>query len=439
MVVSTEVEKVDGIPPRATAWRHRMSSIARESSGKCEMAGLSTLRLLVVQHKARSAEAKVVATLLAAMQENMGDGSENRVVIIQFGHADLTGSDPLRAIAGVEVVSFDIHGELGVPQSLGNKIRSTIRFLLTLPRVVAVSRTFGPGVIYSSQQHWDVRVAVVLSAILRRPHVIHLHYVPGPWLRREVLWRLRHCAQVICVSEFIRRKAISVGVSSERTTVLLNVLSSTAQGEAIPRSDARASLCAELGIPASSTLVGMVARLTRWKGQDVLVRAMAPILRDAALNTRLVLAGPEDATESGYARCVLQIAKDEGVAERVHWLGQRSDVPMLLRAFDVFAHPSIDDPCPLAVIEAGLAGLPTVVWDIGGAAEIVVEGETGLLVQNGNVPMLAAALERLCRDKLLRRQMREAAEQAKSRLSDVNETAYRLHNVLESATSRLDS
>jgi glycosyltransferase involved in cell wall biosynthesis len=87
-----------------------------------------------------------------------------------------------------------------------------------------------------------------------------------------------------------------------------------------------------------------------------------------------------------------QCAIDEQIADAVHFLGDRNDVPDLLRGLDVFALSSVSEGYSMALLEASAVGLPIVATDVGGNGEIVKDGETGALVPARNVAALAEAM-----------------------------------------------
>jgi len=143
----------------------------------------------------------------------------------------------------------------------------------------------------------------------------------------------------------------------------------------------------ELGIDAASPIVGQVGRLVRDKGQDVLIRAFADVLaaRPAA---HLVLAGT--GTQEQPLRA---LASGTGIAERVHFLGFRNDVPDLTAALDVAVLASVDcDASPASVKEAMYLRKPVVVTDIGGLREMVDDAVTGRVVPPGDSGALAGAI-----------------------------------------------
>jgi glycosyltransferase involved in cell wall biosynthesis len=83
-------------------------------------------------------------------------------------------------------------------------------------------------------------------------------------------------------------------------------------------------------------------------------------------------------------------------------------VPSVMAALDVFAHPSWEEPFGMVFLEAGSLKKPVVCWASGGAPEVIVHGETGLLVERGSVSGLAEALVTLLTEPELRRRMGEA-------------------------------
>lgn len=153
--------------------------------------------------------------------------------------------------------------------------------------------------------------------------------------------------------------------------------------------------------------VAILGRIADWKGQDVLIRALAePAL--AEIGARAVIAG--DAYPGEQAPDIAGLARALGVEDRVEFLGFTPDPGQVLASVDAVAVPSTrPDPLPNSALEALAAGRPVVAAAHGGLREIVKEGETGFLVESGNPAELATALRRLADDPQLRRSMGEAA------------------------------
>lgn len=178
-----------------------------------------------------------------------------------------------------------------------------------------------------------------------------------------------------------------------------------------PRRARRGAARDVLGLPREAFVIAVVGRLSAWKGQDVLVRALAePVLCAAAPPpAHALLAGDAWQGEEDRAADLRALAARLGVADRVHLPGFRDDVDTIYGAADVVAVPSTrPDPLPNAALEAAAAGCCVVASAHGGLPEIVRDGRTGVLVPPGDPPALAAALARL-RDDLEGRERLGAA------------------------------
>jgi glycosyltransferase involved in cell wall biosynthesis len=160
---------------------------------------------------------------------------------------------------------------------------------------------------------------------------------------------------------------------------------------------------AALDVPADAVLVGCVANNRPRKGVPVLVEAVA--LVPAALNVHVLLVG------RGMAGPELRaLIERSGAAGRFHCFDFRSDVLQLVAACDVSVLASVRrEGLPKTVIEAMAVGVAPIVTDTGGSAELVVDGESGLVVPPGDARALAAAIGTLAADRDRARAMGEAA------------------------------
>jgi glycosyltransferase involved in cell wall biosynthesis len=168
----------------------------------------------------------------------------------------------------------------------------------------------------------------------------------------------------------------------------------------------------ELGLVPQDFLVGNVGRLALQKGQRHLILAM-PLLLERVPRAHAVIAGGGDLED--YLR---DLSVEVGVADRVHVLGPRRDVPALMHAIDVFAMPSIWEGFGLVLLEAMAAGRPVVASRVATIPEVVVDGETGVLVPAGDPVALAEALAGLAHDSERARSFGEAGrERLRTRFS----------------------
>lgn len=176
----------------------------------------------------------------------------------------------------------------------------------------------------------------------------------------------------------------------------------------VPRRAPRAAARAALGLDDDAFCVALLGRLSAWKGQEVLVRAL-PL---AGSRTAALIAGDAWGGDPRPARELDRLARGLGVRDRVHLLGFREDVEQVLGAADVVCVPSTaPDPLPNSALEAAAAGVCVVAADHGGLPEIVRDGETGVLVAPGDPEALGTALRALAADSARVRALGEAAAQ----------------------------
>lgn len=168
----------------------------------------------------------------------------------------------------------------------------------------------------------------------------------------------------------------------------------------------------ELGLSGDAVVLSVVAQLTPWKGQDDAIRALAKLLGEPVL----LLAGSAKFAGAGtqydnlaYERELHELAAELGVAERVRFLGERSDVAAVLAATDLLLLPSWREAFGRIAVEAMAMGVPVVATDEGGPAEIVREGVDGLLIPPRRPDLWVTELTPLLADADQRRRMSQAA------------------------------
>ena len=191
----------------------------------------------------------------------------------------------------------------------------------------------------------------------------------------------------------------------------------------------------ELGLTATDQVVMVVSRLTPWKGHMTLLEALS-LLAESWPQLKLVVVGEVAFWEPEYEQQLKQRAADLGVGARVVWTGFRADVPDLLRLCDLFVLPSLNEPFGRAIVEAMAAGRPVVATRSGGVPEIVVDGETGLLVPPEDSPALAQAMAMLLGDPIRAREMgARGLERARTRFS-ADRVAVEVQDVYQQLLAR---
>lgn len=197
-----------------------------------------------------------------------------------------------------------------------------------------------------------------------------------------------------------------------------------------PRGDVRR----ELGIPADAPVICSVARLSRQKAPDTLVRSAA-LLAPQFPGLRVLMAGEDDSDGRVQA-----LVDELGLGATVQLLGPRGDITALLDTADVGVSSSDWEGSPLAVMEYMAAGLPVVATAVGGVPDLITPEVHGLLVERGDVAGLAAAVARLLHDPDGARAMGDQGRRRQRReftLDAMVERLERLYAGLRAARGRV--
>jgi glycosyltransferase involved in cell wall biosynthesis len=321
----------------------------------------------------------------------------------------------------------------------GNPMAEPIRRLGVPVRTLAVTRLLRPDA-YSQVNraidaakpdviHAQLEFATILGGLAARwrniPMISTIHTIgkPDPLTRaalrfRTEAWALRRFAdRVVAVSEFARRGYLAdFGLSPGQVVTIHN-------GVDIERFRARPGMRtaarSELGIPPNVPLAITVAVLRRPKGiGDMLAAMPAALERIPDLHYLVVGEGP--------ARHDLErLVSERGLDDRVILAGNRSDVPRMLAAADVFVLPSHTEALPTAVAEAMAAGLPVVATRVGGIPEMV-DHETGILVEPGDPDSLAVAISDILAGADMGRSLGERGAQRAAHRFDIRRQTSQL-------------
>ena len=186
-------------------------------------------------------------------------------------------------------------------------------------------------------------------------------------------------------------------------------------------------------------VVIQVSRMAPRKGHREHLRALA-LLRDQPDWVNWMVGGASNAEQVEYLASLKRLASELGIADRVRFLGNRTDARRLLAASDVFCQPNIPpaEPFGISFVEALYAGLPVVTSAIGGAVEIVDES-TGITLPPGDVPELAHALRRLIEEGGLRGRLGAPGPKRARELCDPAVQVPRLGAILMRLTNPGDS
>ena len=232
------------------------------------------------------------------------------------------------------------------------------------------------------------------------------------WIMRLLnQWLARRCVRIVAISDAVREFVCAVeGIPPRKVERIYYGL------DAAPAPQNVADLRTELGW-AGAPLIGFVGRLTGQKGVDVLLNAFA-IVHRALPTARLLLIGdgPQRAT-------LAALAGGLQISAAVHFAGWREDARAQMAALNVLAIPSRWEGFGLVTLEAMQAGVAVVASRVSALPEIVLDGETGLLVPAANVAKLAAALLALLQDPQRAMQLGENGRLRAAQLFTVKQMA----------------
>lgn len=248
----------------------------------------------------------------------------------------------------------------------------------------------------------SIRAGIVLALARPAPaaSVVHVRDCLPPGLLSAATLRLiAATATSVIANSAYTADSVRLVAPGARLEVLHNPVDLQRFDPArIDRDRARAAL-GEAG--RRSLLLGVVGQLSPWKGQDTAIEALR-LLRDGGLDAQLLLIGSAKfvarATRfdnRAYLARLHELVAAAGLQERVCWLGEREDVPELVRALDVLLLPSWEEPFGRALIEAMALEVPVIATNVGGPPEIVEDGREGYLVAPRDAQAWARAIRRI--------------------------------------------
>lgn len=333
-------------------------------------------------------------------------GAENHLLAL-LTHADHTTFEFETAVLRGEGELVSVFREAGLEVHV---LKAHSRFdPVALGRLVSVLRRGKYDIVHSHLFRADIFASLAVAQLGERaPLLVSTRHNDDRFFLNPFVGIVHYAVSarqdlIIAISDHIARFTVSRGVRDPaRVRRVYHGMEPTVT-EALERDGQR--IRAELGLQPEDFVVGNVGRLALQKGQRHLIAAM-PLLLERVPRAHAVIAGRGDLED--YLR---DLALEMGVADRVHVLGPRRDVPALMHAIDVFAMPSIWEGFGLVLLEAMAAGRPIVASRVATIPEVVVDGSTGLLVPPGDPLALAEALAALAHSSDRARAMGEAGRQ----------------------------
>ena len=269
----------------------------------------------------------------------------------------------------------------------------------------AAIREFNPDVVHTHSakggmlgRHvaWDLRVPAVIHTVHGAPFHPYQSRIAREFFRRCERWAAQRCHQLISVADAMTDLMVDAQVAPrEKFTTIYSGM----DVEPYLRADEhRDAIRSKYGLKDEHVVVGKIARLFHLKGHDDLITAAAKVAKDNP-NVRFLLVGDGILREALTARIATL-----GLSENFIFTGLvlPSEVPPLIGAMDVLVHTSLREGLARALPQALIAGRPVISYDVDGAREVTLTGQTGILVAPQDTAALADAISSLVGNAQLR-------------------------------------
>jgi glycosyltransferase involved in cell wall biosynthesis len=323
-----------------------------------------------------------------------------RVCIFCLSHAGPLADDLVRD--GVDV----IHPVIDSRRTAGScKAVRAVRWVIVGAQLVAAMLKRRLALVHCLLPAGNIagayaaRLAFV-SAVITSRRSLNLYQRNAPFFAKVERASYKLANAIVANSNASASELVNLEhVPAARVRVIHNGLDPDRFAAPITREQARQTL----QLDRDALVFLMSANLKGYKAHAVLIEALRQNLSRLP-NWLLLLAGRDD----GEGSTIVKLSSQAGFADRVRMLGERRDMPMLLRAADVGVLSSREEGFPNAIIEYMVAGLPVVTTAAGGSIEAVVDGETGVIVPVDDAAKLGDGLVRLASDPGLRLRMGQA-------------------------------
>jgi glycosyltransferase involved in cell wall biosynthesis len=281
------------------------------------------------------------------------------------------------------------------PISLTETVGVQLTVSPSLPlKIIEICKLEKPDIIHANNRFFFTTIcSAALKRIIGKPLITTLHL--GPMLlgrgffdfmidayeKTVSKWIIQSSDEIVAVSNAVMKHALSLGASSGKVKVIPNGVDLE---EFKPRREFK-----KIGVRK----VLFVGRLFSNKGVQYLVKAAPMVLaKHPCVEFIIVGKGPMEAELRNMVRRL-------NIEHAFKFLGIVPSIPEVMSQCDIFVRPSLTEGMPLTILEAMACGLPVIASKISGSSEVIKDGETGILVEVGNVEQLSNAVIRLLEDE----------------------------------------
>jgi len=281
--------------------------------------------------------------------------------------------------------------------------------LLYLPLTIYTIKKYKIDLIVAQNPFFNGIIATLASIATKKPLLCTVHGYDFKinlknWKFRILQWPLRKAVlklakRITCDTNAVKKVLISWGVRPEKIVITGSYVDTKMFN---PKLDGK-KVRKKLGLNEKTHIILYCGRLVPVKGVERLLKAARIVLKNVR-NVHFVIVG------DGPERQKLEaLAEKLGIDEAVTFTGLVSyeEIPEYMAAADIYAHPAYSESFGKACAEASACAKPVVAFKVGGIPEVVINGETGLLVENGNIKRYARAIMELIKNEKLRKTLGE--------------------------------
>ncbi|MES9834612.1 MAG: glycosyltransferase family 4 protein [Candidatus Thiodiazotropha sp. DIVDIV] len=243
--------------------------------------------------------------------------------------------------------------------------------------------------------------ALIAAKSLKIPVVSHVRGIE-PRINKLGLLFGRYLDRIIAISNAVKQNLLNQGVSDNNITLIYDGINENRITDGVKEN----YINTEYDLKAGHTIFGVVGNIKPWKGQKLLVEAVA-LLKEKYNNFSCFLIG--DITDTHYRAEIEALIEKHDIQDHIVITGYQKNVPDFVNSFDVFVHTSVEpEPFGIVIIEALALKKAVIVSNIGAPQEIIEDGKSGLLFNIESVTDLADKLDSLIRDEARRKALGEA-------------------------------
>ena len=304
-----------------------------------------------------------------------------------------------------------------------SKFKEIIGVILYAYRIKNYIKKNKIDIVYTNSIKSDIYGSIA-SWMSKRPCIWHLHdrisadYFPHNLCKLLIFLSRHFTNKIICNSLATKDAFLEAGGDEEKAEVILNGIDTD-----------RFNI--ERRVDGEVKKIAMIGRISPWKGQKVFIQAAKEIIKQRK-DINFYIAGSVLFGEEDYKKEIEKLVSQNGLSDKLEFLGFIEDIPLFLSDIDILVHASvIPEPFGLSVAEAMAAGLPVVASRAGGILEMIKDGENGLLYEPGNYKELAKSILRVLDDKDLALRLSHNAKETVKNRFNIKDSVKRIEEVLE--------